>query len=79
MLKASILIAIGIFCAGTAWCEEGDIALQTSGTDIKNIESLQRGARNFMNYCSGLPLAQVLALQPLGRGLADSRVRTAAI
>jgi len=53
MLKASILIAIGIFGAATAWCEEGDIALQTSGTDIKNIESLQRGARNFMNYCSG--------------------------
>jgi len=53
MLKASILITIGIFGAGTAWCEEGDVALLQSGTDIKNIESLQRGARNFMNYCSG--------------------------
>jgi ubiquinol-cytochrome c reductase cytochrome c1 subunit len=53
MLKASLLIAMGIFCAGTAWCEEGEIALLQSGTDIKNIESLQRGARNFMNYCSG--------------------------
>jgi ubiquinol-cytochrome c reductase cytochrome c1 subunit len=53
MLKASILVVIGIFCAGTAWCEEGDIALLPAGTDIKNIESLQRGARNFMNYCSG--------------------------
>ena len=53
MLKASILIAIGILFAATAWCEEGDIALLQSGTDIKNIESLQRGARNFMNYCSG--------------------------
>jgi ubiquinol-cytochrome c reductase cytochrome c1 subunit len=53
MLRASLLIAIGIFCAGTAWCEEGEIALLQSGTDIKNIESLQRGARNFMNYCSG--------------------------
>jgi ubiquinol-cytochrome c reductase cytochrome c1 subunit len=53
MLKASILITIGIFCAATAWCEEGDVALLQSGTDIKNIESLQRGARNFMNYCSG--------------------------
>jgi ubiquinol-cytochrome c reductase cytochrome c1 subunit len=53
MLKASILIAIGILFGATAWCEEGDIALLQSGTDIKNIESLQRGARNFMNYCSG--------------------------
>lgn len=53
MLKASIMITIGIFSAGTAWCEEGEVALLQSGTDIKNIESLQRGARNFMNYCSG--------------------------
>ena len=53
MLKASILVVIGIFCAGTAWCEEGDITLLPAGTDIKNTESLQRGARNFMNYCSG--------------------------
>ena len=33
--------------------EEGEIPLLTSGTDIKNTGSLQRGARNFMNYCSG--------------------------
>jgi ubiquinol-cytochrome c reductase cytochrome c1 subunit len=53
MLKASVLITIGIFCAATAWCEEGEVPLLPSGTDINNIESLQRGARNFMNYCSG--------------------------
>jgi len=53
MLKAAVLITIGIFCAATAWCEEGEIDLLPSGTDIKNIDSLQRGARNFMNYCSG--------------------------
>ena len=39
--------------SGAAAAEEGGIALQTSGADIKNTESLQRGARNFMNYCSG--------------------------
>jgi ubiquinol-cytochrome c reductase cytochrome c1 subunit len=33
--------------------EEGGIALLKSGTDISNTGSLQRGARNFMNYCSG--------------------------
>jgi ubiquinol-cytochrome c reductase cytochrome c1 subunit len=53
MLKRSVLIAIGFFCAGSAIAEEGGIALLQSGTDIKNTESLQRGARNFMNYCSG--------------------------
>ena len=29
------------------------MALLHAGTDIHDIQSLQRGARNFMNYCSG--------------------------
>ncbi len=53
MSKSWILIAIALFFAGTALAEEGGIELQKSGADISNIESLQRGARNFMNYCSG--------------------------
>jgi ubiquinol-cytochrome c reductase cytochrome c1 subunit len=53
MLKSWVLITIGFICAGSALAEEGGIPLKESGTDIKNTESLQRGARNFMNYCSG--------------------------
>jgi ubiquinol-cytochrome c reductase cytochrome c1 subunit len=54
MLKSWVLISIALLSAGAAVAdEEGGIALQPSGTDIKNTESLQRGARNFMNYCSG--------------------------
>jgi ubiquinol-cytochrome c reductase cytochrome c1 subunit len=53
MLKSSVLIGIALLCTGTAVAEEGGTGLLQSGTDIKNIESLQRGARNFMNYCSG--------------------------
>jgi ubiquinol-cytochrome c reductase cytochrome c1 subunit len=53
MLKASVLITVGLLCAGTALAEEGEIRLFESATDIKSTESLQRGARNFMNYCSG--------------------------
>jgi ubiquinol-cytochrome c reductase cytochrome c1 subunit len=53
MLKASLLIIMGLLCAGTALAEEGEIRLLESSTDINSIESLQRGARNFMNYCSG--------------------------
>lgn len=43
-------------CVGlpaAAMAEEGGFALQHAGTDINNTQSLQRGARNFMNYCSG--------------------------
>src|SRR5580698_8190701 len=54
MLKSWVLITIALFGAGSALAdEEGGIALLKSGTDISNTESLQRGARNFMNYCSG--------------------------
>jgi ubiquinol-cytochrome c reductase cytochrome c1 subunit len=53
MHKNWVLIAIGLLGMGSAMAEEGGIALLQSGTDIKNTDSLQRGARNFMNYCSG--------------------------
>jgi ubiquinol-cytochrome c reductase cytochrome c1 subunit len=53
MIKAGVLIAVGLLCAGTALAQEGEIRLHESGTDIRSTESLQRGARNFMGYCSG--------------------------
>jgi ubiquinol-cytochrome c reductase cytochrome c1 subunit len=53
MHKRWVLITIALLSASSAMAEEGEIPLLTSGADIKNTESLQRGARNFMNYCSG--------------------------
>jgi ubiquinol-cytochrome c reductase cytochrome c1 subunit len=40
-----------------ARAEEG-VAYPHAGNDIRNTGSLQRGARNFMNYCSGCHSAQ---------------------
>jgi ubiquinol-cytochrome c reductase cytochrome c1 subunit len=53
MSKIWLLLTIALLSSGIAMAEEGDIALQASGADINSIDSLQRGARNFMNYCSG--------------------------
>ena len=39
--------------ASVALAEEGEIPLQHSGANINDLKSLQRGARDFMNYCSG--------------------------
>src|SRR5579863_3426792 len=71
MIKSSVLIAIALLSAGTAAMaeEEGGIALQPAGTDIKNTESLQRGARNFMNYCSGCHSLKYLRYNRLGTDL----------
>jgi ubiquinol-cytochrome c reductase cytochrome c1 subunit len=56
MHKRLVLIAVSLIAmgaaAGIASAEEGE-ALPHSGADINDVESLQRGARNFMNYCSG--------------------------
>jgi ubiquinol-cytochrome c reductase cytochrome c1 subunit len=55
MHKRLVLIAFAFLtsgAAGLALAEEGE-GLPSSGADINNVESLQRGARNFMNYCSG--------------------------
>jgi ubiquinol-cytochrome c reductase cytochrome c1 subunit len=53
MLKSWVLITVALLGSGMATAEEGDIVPLQSGADINNLDSLQRGARNFMNYCSG--------------------------
>jgi ubiquinol-cytochrome c reductase cytochrome c1 subunit len=55
MHKSWVLITLALLSAAGAAVadEEGGIPLLPAGADIKNSESLQRGARNFMNYCSG--------------------------
>jgi ubiquinol-cytochrome c reductase cytochrome c1 subunit len=56
MDKRWVVIACLLLASGAAMdvalAEEGE-ALPHSGADINNIESLQRGARNYVNYCSG--------------------------
>jgi ubiquinol-cytochrome c reductase cytochrome c1 subunit len=54
MIKPWILIGAGLLATATASAQEGGgIALMKADTDISNTDSLQHGARNFMNYCSG--------------------------
>ncbi len=49
---ASALVAVTLLALPLAvLASEG--AFEPAGNDVRNIASLQRGARNFMNYCSG--------------------------
>src|SRR5579859_4170488 len=72
MRKHLILIAVALFgtalSMGVASAEEGE-GLPHAGTDIGNIESLQRGARNFMNYCSGCHSLKYLRYNRMGEDL----------
>lgn len=54
MVKHWLLIAIALLPAGFALAQEGgEIEVQRAHADITDVKSLQRGAHDFMNYCSG--------------------------
>jgi ubiquinol-cytochrome c reductase cytochrome c1 subunit len=69
MLKSWVLITMGLLAGGSVMAEEGESPVQHSGADINNIDSLQRGARNFMNYCSGCHSLKYLRYNRLGTDL----------
>ncbi len=52
-LASAILASAALLAAGSAGAQEEGPPLLHAGTDINNTDSLQRGARDFMNYCSG--------------------------
>ncbi|MBT5218289.1 MAG: cytochrome c1 [Woeseia sp.] len=57
-----LLLTCSVFAAST-------IELDPTENDPDNINSLQRGARNFMNYCSGCHSAKYVRFNTLGKGL----------
>ena len=54
----------------------GGAELDAANNDVSNTASLQRGARNFMNYCSGCHSAQYVRFNTLGEalGLSDDQL-----
>jgi len=68
MLKRLTLLTVLLLPAGLSLAEDGESYLH-AGTDIYNTESLQRGARNFMSYCSGCHSLQYLRYNRMGADL----------
>ena len=64
MLSAliALLMTVGVYAAT-------EVDLEPANHDPDNINSLQRGARNFMNYCSGCHSAKYVRFNTLGRDL----------
>ncbi len=65
ILAATAALAISI----TANAAGGGADLEPSNIQPGNISSLQRGARNFMNYCSGCHSAQYVRYSTIGEDL----------
>ncbi len=49
--------------------EDNGLELRPADNDVSDTESLQRGARNFMNYCSGCHSAKYVRFNRMGRDL----------
>ena len=73
MLKSIRILFATAACLATVGAYAAtEVELEPSGIDRDNVNSLQRGARNFMNYCSGCHSAKYVRFNTLGRDLALS-------
>ena len=68
--KIASLMALGMcFLAPQTMAAGGTVHLEPAEIDPDNVSSLQRGARNFMNYCSGCHSAQYVRFNTIGKSL----------
>ena len=63
------LLVGAIFTTTSALAAGGGVELESAGIDPDNINSLQRGAGNFMNYCSGCHSARYVRFKTIGKDL----------
>jgi ubiquinol-cytochrome c reductase cytochrome c1 subunit len=75
-------LAVALACASLSWCataaanSEGGAHLPRANNDVANTASLQRGARNFVNYCYGCHSAQYVRFNRVAAdlGLSETQV-----
>ena len=66
---ASVMALGACLFASQAMAAGGSVHLEPADIDPDNVASLQRGARNFMNYCSGCHSAQYVRYSTIGEDL----------
>ena len=68
--RIATLVALGVcFFSPATMASGGSTHMEKADIDPGNISSLQRGARNFMNYCSGCHSAQYVRYKTIGKYL----------
>jgi ubiquinol-cytochrome c reductase cytochrome c1 subunit len=69
--KLASLMALGACFAATQGYAAGGGGshMEPADIDLDNVASLQRGARNFMNYCSGCHSAEYVRFNTIGKTL----------
>jgi len=74
MLKISKLRLVSLVCLmfalpSLAFAAGGSVELQKAKNDLNNTDSLQRGAKYFMNYCAGCHSAKYVRYSRVGEDL----------
>jgi ubiquinol-cytochrome c reductase cytochrome c1 subunit len=69
MMLRTITAVAALFIAAEGIAAGGGADLEPADIDPGNVASLQRGARNFMNYCSGCHSAQYVRYNTIGKHL----------
>ena len=68
-LTALAVLTIGVLIVSAGAYAASGLEPEKAGNDPDNTESLQRGARNFMNYCSGCHSAKYVRYNSIARDL----------
>jgi ubiquinol-cytochrome c reductase cytochrome c1 subunit len=69
-MGTAAVAAISLLLSGAAaYAAEGDVELEPAANDVGNVASLQRGARNFMNYCAGCHSAKYVRYKSVAKNL----------
>ncbi len=75
-IASTFLVALLIASPFAAQASEGE-SFPHAGNDIRNRASLQRGAKNFMNYCSGCHSAKFVRYNRVAKdlGIGDAELK----
>ena len=68
-LRRLAVLAASLSMSSMAVAAGGSVGVVPAGNDVDNIQSLQRGARNFINYCTGCHSAEYVRYNTLARDL----------
>ena len=67
---AALLTSVLLVAGSSSWAAGNSaMELTAANNDVSDTASLQRGARNFMNYCSGCHSAKYVRFNRMGRDL----------
>jgi ubiquinol-cytochrome c reductase cytochrome c1 subunit len=64
-----ISLALAVLLAGLNAFGAGGAVLEHAGNDVSDVNSLQRGARNYMNYCAGCHSAKYVRFNSIADDL----------